>query len=301
MAREDDFVLVHFRSFLATELCRSNSVLVLAASREMGARVSSAPEPGPIRGSLSLLAALTARCFSSTAVRSGLPYCHASTLPLTSLEKHTTFSNKMTTQRTAQPLEGQIKRRVYSAGRGSVFTATDFLDFGRRAVVDVALSRLAAQGVIRRLARGLYDYPKQHEAMGALHPTPEAIARALAARDAVRLQPAGAYAANLIGLSEQVPAKIVFLTDGPSRMVRVGKMEIRLRRTTPRNMATAGRTSGLLIQALRFLGKEHVGPAQTALLARRVPPAERRRLPKDLRYAPAWMRPIFLELAAAGS
>ena len=100
-----------------------------------------------------------------------------------------------------------------------------------------------------------------------------------------------------LGLSEQVPAKVVFLTDGPSRTVKIGRQEIQLRRTTPRNMAAAGRLSGLLMQALRHLGKEHITPARVEHLKRTLPPKERQQLLKDLRLAPAWMHPLFRELA----
>lgn len=137
--------------------------------------------------------------------------------------------------------------------------------------------------------------------LGPLQPSAEEVARALAGRDCTRLQPAGAYAANALGLSEQVPAKAVFLTDGPSRTVRIGPTTIQLRRTTPRNMAAAGRLSGLLIQALRTLGREHVTPQRREHLKRTLPADKRRELIRDLRLAPAWMHPIFRELAAERS
>ena len=136
------------------------------------------------------------------------------------------------------------------------------MDLGSREAVDLALHRLAKKGILRRLARGVYDFPEQHPVLGLLSPSADTIAAALAGRDHTRLQPAGAYAANALGLSEQVPAKAVFLTDGPSRTVKIGPMTIQLRQTTPRNMAAAGRLSGLVIQAFRELGKEHVTPAQ---------------------------------------
>jgi hypothetical protein len=161
----------------------------------------------------------------------------------------------------------------------------------------VARHRLARQGVIRRLARGVYDFPKEHPVLGLLAPSAEDIARALAGRDRTRLQPAGAYAANALGLSEQVPAKVIFLTDGPSRTVKIGSTTIQLRRTTPKNMEAAGRSSGLLIQALRELGQEQITPERRDHLKRTIPADKRRELLKDLRLAPAWMRPIFRELA----
>ena len=199
-----------------------------------------------------------------------------------------------------QSIDITIKNRIFSSGRGSLFTPSRFLDLGGRAAVDKVLSRLAAEGTIRRLARGLYDYPKKHPVLGVLQPAPEKVARALAQRDAVQLQPTGAYASNLLGLSEQVPAKIVFLTNGPSRTVKIGRMEIILRQTTPRNVATAGRLSGLLIQAFRHLGKEHITLERIVYLRRKLPPAERAKLIRDLRYAPEWMHSVFRELAREG-
>lgn len=200
-------------------------------------------------------------------------------------------------KKSPQAIDSKILAAIRKQGRGSVFVPVNFLGIGSREAVDVALYRLVRQGVIRRLARGIYDFPKEHPVLGPLEPSAEAIARAMAGRDRTRLQPAGAYAANTLGLSEQVPAKIVFLTDGPARTVKVGPTTIQLRRTTPKNMETAGRLSGLLIQALRELGQAHVTPARIAHLKRTIPSSKRKELLKDIRLAPAWMHPIFRELA----
>src|SRR5271154_827219 len=194
-------------------------------------------------------------------------------------------------------IDSQVLTAIISRGRGCVFVPADFLEIGSREAVDVTLHRLARKGTIRRLARGVYDFPKDHPLLGRLSPSADAIATALAGRDRTRIQPAGAYAANALGLSEQVPAKAVFLTDGPSRTVKIGATTIQLRRTTARNMAAAGRLSGLLIQALRALGQEHVTPERRAHLKRTLPTDKRRELIEDLRLAPAWMHPIFRELA----
>src|SRR5579884_1750156 len=201
------------------------------------------------------------------------------------------------TRKTAQTIDSRILARIHGWGRGFVFVPSDFLDLGSREAVDVVLHRLVESGKVRRLARGLYDFPKRHRVLGLLSPSAEAVARALAGRDRTRLQPAGAYAANVLGLSEQVPAKAVFLTDGPSRTVKIGPTTIQLRRTTPRNMEAAGRLSGLLMQALRELGEEHVTPERREHLKRTLPADKRRELLKDVRLAPAWMHPIFRELA----
>jgi hypothetical protein len=194
-------------------------------------------------------------------------------------------------------IDSKILSRVRGKGRGAVFVPSEFLDLGSREAVDLALHRFVKKGALRRLARGVYDYPVEHPVLGPLSPSADTIARALAGRDHTRLQPAGAYAANALGLTEQVPAKAVFLTDGPSRKVKVGALTIELRRTTPRNMAAAGRLSGMVIQAFRELGQQHVTPTRIKHLQRTLPAAKRRELVKDIKLAPAWMHPIFRLLA----
>src|SRR3989338_6836873 len=163
-----------------------------------------------------------------------------------------------------------VVSRIYGNGRGGVFTPSHFFDLGSHFAVRKALERLTNQGTIRRLSSGLYDYPKHHPALGDLIPSYEKIGKAFAGQHKLRLQPSGAYAANLLGLTEQVPAKIVFLTDGPNRKVQINKRKIVLKRTTPRNMATAGRISGLVIQALRYLSQDHVDSDVVTKLKKRL-------------------------------
>jgi len=189
----------------------------------------------------------------------------------------------------AQPVETSILSRIYGRGRGAVFTPRDFLDLGSRASVDVALFRLVKAGTIRQLARGLYDYPKTSEIVGVMPPTAEAIAKALAGPEALRVQPAGARAANLLGLSDQVPAKLVYLTDGRSRTVRVGRQTITLKQTTPRNMKLHNRLSGLVVQALRHFGRKHVGREQIDALRQRLTMEQRHEVAADAKWAPAWV------------
>jgi len=178
-----------------------------------------------------------------------------------------------------------------------VFTPRDLATLGDARSVGMALTRLARKGIIRQLARGLYDYPIDHPSFGRIPPSADAIAKALVKRDASRLQPTGAYAANILGLSEQVPTRIVFLTDGPSRRVKFGQQEIVLKRTTTRNMATAGRKSGTVIQALRHIGQRNVDDKTLAILKRQLSKLDRAQLLKDKRYAPAWVGNFLQQLA----
>jgi hypothetical protein len=197
-----------------------------------------------------------------------------------------------------QTVDKSVVSRIYGNGRGWVFSPNHFLDLGGRQAVDVTLHRLAKTGTIRRLARGLYDYPKHHPTFGTLSPDPDAVAKALAGKHGVRLQPSGAYAANLLGLSEQVPAKIVFLTDGPSKRIKLGAQEISLKRTAPRNLAMAGRLNGLVIQALRYLGKARVSEQTVWRLQRQLQPADLKSLRKDVIHAPAWIGDVLRRLSA---
>lgn len=188
--------------------------------------------------------------------------------------------------------------RIKQLRRGAVITAADFLDLGSRAAIDQALSRAARTGRVRKLARGLYDHPRVHARMGPLAPSMDAVARALAGRDASRLQPSGAHAANLLGLSNQVPVRAVYLTDGRTRKVRLGKRTLVLKKTTPRNIATAGRTSGTVIQALRWLGRPNVDDRVIEALRQRLTGKDRKLLLADIRFAPAWIGDVMRRLAS---
>ncbi len=202
-------------------------------------------------------------------------------------------------RRVPSSIDAAVARRVQRAAPGTVFTPAQFAKTGSRSAVDKALQRLVARGGLRRLARGLYDKPREDPLLGTLWPSVDAIVKALSGKDRLRLQPTGAYAANLLGLTEQVPARVEFLTDGTGRTVRVGPMRIVLKRTTPRQMAAAGRSSGLVIQALRNLGPAHISADRLDRLRRTLPTAERRALLDDLALAPTWMRPLLRSLAEA--
>jgi len=194
-------------------------------------------------------------------------------------------------------IEQSIRTRIKARGHGACFTPKAFLDLGSPEAVRITLHRLVKGGIIRRLARGLYDFPTRHPAIGLLSPHPDEVARALCERDAARLQPSGAYAANVLGLSEQVPARIVYLTEGPARHVKVGQQEIILKNTTPRNVATAGRMSGTVIQALRHLGAGQINQHHIAHLRRALSARDRSQLKRDRVYAPGWMHRILDAIA----
>lgn len=199
-------------------------------------------------------------------------------------------------------IAGRIRARFAEAAPGQVLTPRDFLDLGSRAAVDQALSRLCQDGQLRRVGRGLYAVPRPHPLFGELAVTSDAVAEALAGRDALRLQPAGAYAANQLGLTEQVPMRLLFLTDGPPRTMRLTDgREIVLKQTTPRSMQTAGRISGTVIAALRWLGRDAVDDAIIGKLRRRLSDQDKAILREDAPRAPAyWLTSALRRIADAG-
>jgi hypothetical protein len=206
--------------------------------------------------------------------------------------------DKMVMKKQIYSIDSKVLSRIYGHRGGWVFTPGVFRDLGNRTAVAAALKRHKQTGLIRQLARGLYDYPRSDPSLGVLTPKTDDIANALRDRDGTRLQPSGAHAANLLGLSEQVPVRVVYLTDGPSRQVQLGRRRIVLQHTTPRNMATAGKVSGLVIQALRWIGQRHTDERKVlSTLRRRLSDADKKQLLTDLRYAPAWIADIMRKVA----
>lgn len=191
----------------------------------------------------------------------------------------------------------KLKGRIEKRGRGAVFVTREFLDLGSRAAVDQALSRLAGEGAIRRLGRGLYDYPRLHPALGAVPASPDEIAAALARKSGSRLQSGGARAANALGLSTQVAARPVYLTDGRRRTVQIGGQTIELRHAEPRSLAGAGRIEGAVIQALRHLGPEQIDADTVARLRRTLTAREKAALRREILSAPGWLVPTLREIA----
>ena len=206
----------------------------------------------------------------------------------------TRTSPRRTAAGATRGVSGPMTRRIAAKVRGRpgwVFTPFDFLDLGSPHSVGMTLTRLVRARQLRRLARGLYDVPRTHPRLGELLPTADDIAQALARRDGATVQPAGAMAANLLSLSEQVPARAVYLTDGPSRIVKVGSVTVQFTKRSPRQVRSTSPMSSLVFAALRSLGKANVTRARVGHLRTTLSPADRRRLLRDLPLAPAWMHP----------
>jgi hypothetical protein len=193
-------------------------------------------------------------------------------------------------------VEAAIKNRITEHGSGWCFTPMHFSDLGSDASIRKALSQLEKQSFIRRLAQGLYDYPKTHNTLGIIPPDLNEVAKAIAEKDSVLIQPAGAHAANLVGFSTQVPGRIIFLTEGASKKVKIGNQEIIFKKTTKKNMLSAGTREGLLIQALKNLGKNHIDQKARVQISKLLKDSTEDEIKKNIKYAPAWIRVLVFEI-----
>ena len=184
----------------------------------------------------------------------------------------------------------KIIARILRWGGGAAFTPKDFLDLASRGTVDMTLAVLLSDGTIRRLVRGLYDYPRQSR----LLETPAAadldeVARALARRYRWRIIPEGALAANMLGLSTQVPARSVYISDGPAKTIKIGRQTIRFKNARPKETGVASVRSGTVIQALRHLGRRAVDQRIIGKLRRLLSDDEKRDLVLDARQSADWI------------
>src|ERR1700693_69691 len=197
-----------------------------------------------------------------------------------------------------QPMRDQILARIERFGGGKAFSAKDFLDIASRTMIDVTLADLALNGKIRRVRRGLYDLPRVNPALGGkLSPDIDEAARAIARKQKWKIVPEGAWAANLLGLSTQVPAKIIYLTDGPNNEVTIGRRSIHFKHARPKALAGLEGKFALVVQALRHLGKESVGPREIEKLRSTLSAAEKRRFVKDARFGVDWIYEVAKRIA----
>lgn len=195
-----------------------------------------------------------------------------------------------------QGIEIEMKIKIQEHGRGWCFTAMDFEDLGSNDAVRRVLSLLQREKWIRRLAQGVYDYPKELDGIGIVPPNLNDVARAIAEKNGVKIQPAGAHAANLSGLSEQVPGRVVFLTDGPSRKLKIGNREIIFKKTTSKAMFAAGTREGLIIQAFKSFGRDQIDETIRARARKFLAPSSTEEIRRNIKYAPVWVKKLILEI-----
>jgi DNA-binding Xre family transcriptional regulator len=189
-------------------------------------------------------------------------------------------------------VQTRIENKIKSMKRGRILFPSNFDDIGNVEVVKKSLLRLENKKFLVRLAHGIYLYPKQDKLLGVLYPTIEEIALAIAERDKARIIPTGTTALNKLGLSTQIPMNIVFLTDGAPRSIVVGKRTIKLKRTSPKNLAVKGEITSLIIQALKEIGKDNVTAEQLERIKIHLEKEKQEIIEHDAKLAPVWISKI---------
>jgi len=200
----------------------------------------------------------------------------------------------------SNPIADKVLDRLQSAN-GQIFSVSDFLDLGPRPTVDQALSRLARQGKINRVRRGLYELPRIGKLLNRpMTQSPDALAQAWARKNGLRIVPSGAYAANLLGLSTQVPAKITYYTNGRTKTIKLGQHTIKLLNRGPKTMEVQGKTSPLVFQALSYFGKDGVTQEMIKRLRSLLTAKDKVELKANLHHAPAWLQTVLRQIIGQG-
>lgn len=187
-------------------------------------------------------------------------------------------------------LRKSIESRIRERGAGWVFSRKDLRDIAPSGSIGVILCRLEKDGMIRRVGRGLYDYPERNDLLGEeLPPILDQAAQAIARKHRWVIAPDGAMAANMLNLSLQVPAKIVYLSNGPSRQFNVGNQTIIFRHASPKDLDMEHYSSRIIAQALRFLGKEKMDGKVIKHLRNKLTDQEKTNLFRDIRFGTDWI------------
>ena len=185
---------------------------------------------------------------------------------------------------------GEIKNRILAEKIGAVFVASDFADLTDKAIANVVLSRLESEGIIRRVLRGVYDKPEYNEFLKEyVAPIPNNVAHALARNYGWTIVPCGDTALNLLGLSTQVPATLVYVSDGTYKEYTYDKTTIQFKRTTNKEVSKLSYKTALTIQALKALGKDKINDTVLARLRKLLTDEERQTMLLEAKTATSWI------------
>ena len=191
----------------------------------------------------------------------------------------------------------EIIKYIKRNRRGKIFFADEFRKFGSNEAVRQSLSRLCKKKFLVRLSAGIYLYPQIDNEIGIVFPSIETVAKTIAKREKTRMIPTGAYALNALGLSTQVPAKAVFLTDGTPIVVKVGKnATIKFKRTVAKNLSYKGKISLLAISALKEIGNGKATAEQLQIIKKALQQEKRENIIHDAAIAPVWISNTILKL-----
>jgi len=191
-----------------------------------------------------------------------------------------------------------IRQRVSNIEAGKLFTISDFQDINNDDLITRTLSRLQNEGVIVRVATGIYMNPKKTQ-FGILHPTIDQIAQKIAERDKAQIMPTGDTALNILGFSNQVPMNAVYITNGAKRKVKVGERNIIFKNVIQKNFQFKGKLLPLIIIALKELGANQLTDEIKDKIVKLISESsanERATMMHDVYLAPAWVKELLLPI-----
>lgn len=186
--------------------------------------------------------------------------------------------------------KNQIQTKISKASFGEIFFLDDFTKYGSSDNIRKVLSRLEQEGLVERLAQGIYLKPKKDPLLGTIYPTTEEIAKQIAQRDKARIAPTGVLALYLLGLSTQVPLKAVYLSDGSQREVKIGNRTIQFKKTVPKSFAIKDELLHLIVQAFKEVGQNKVTEDFLQKIKTAIHQLDEQVIQKQLKYAPVWIQ-----------
>ncbi len=196
-------------------------------------------------------------------------------------------------------LAEQVIARIYGMKRGWCFTPKNFLDLGTPSAVWQALSRLEKKGTIRKIMRGVYDYPEKNTYLeGYASPDPDRVAQTIARSNGWHIVPDGNTSLNILGLSTQIPAEWSYLTDGPNRQYQVDTIRLIFKKRAAKETSKLTWNSAVLVQGIKALGREAVTDEELQRLGSYLTPSNWKTTIKECRYVTNWVLEIMKEAAA---
>jgi len=196
-----------------------------------------------------------------------------------------------------ESVHNQIKNIISKKRKGTIVFAEDFKKIGDRGTIRISLFRLCKEGILIRLANGIFLYPKIDKkfGLGIVYPSIFEIASEIAKREKARIIPTGVYAMNRLGLSTQVPARVIFLTDGAPRTIKIGQnATIKFQKTTAKNLAFKGKITQLVCSALKEIGKDKATDEQLRKIEQALTLENDKIIEHDAELTPEWISKIIL-------
>lgn len=181
----------------------------------------------------------------------------------------------------------QIELKVRRSKPGQIFMPADFKDLGTSAAIRKALSRLVEQNQLVRMGQGIYTTPINDDVFGPVMPTVEEMASVIAKKERVKIMPSGQYALNKIGLSTQVPMRLVYLTSGNKKSIAIGKSALVFKPASAKKLAMIGPISSLLFLGLEELELDRLSDTEREKIGALLEREDPKKLRHDLKLVSA--------------